>query len=98
MDFGSGSTANVSPVQTPPSSNIQRLQEPEKERVMNPIFIIAIPLGLVILGMILNSWDLGYNQPPSSPEQDPLKKLTAEKESYRKFFELQRSRTIKRQK
>jgi hypothetical protein len=30
MDFGSGSTANVSPVQTPPSSNIQRLQEPEK--------------------------------------------------------------------
>jgi hypothetical protein len=65
---------------------------------MNPIFIIAIPLGLVILGMILNSWDLGYNQPPSSSEQDPLKKLTAEKESYRKFFEQQRSRAIKRQK
>ena len=65
---------------------------------MNPVFIIAIPLGLVILGMILNSWDLGYNQPPSSAEQDPLKKLTAEKESYRKFFELQRSRSIKRQK
>src|SRR5881397_2061740 len=53
---------------------------------MNPVFIIAIPLGLVILGMILNSWDLGYNQPPSSAEQDPLKKLTAEKESYRKFL------------
>src|SRR4029434_134181 len=70
----------------------------KKERVMNPVFIIAIPLGLVILGMILNSWDLGYNQPPSSAEQDPLKKLTAEKESYRKFFELQRSRSIKRQK
>ena len=65
---------------------------------MNPVFIIAIPLGLVILGMILNSWDLGYNQPPSSAEQDPLKKLTAEKESYRKFFELQRSRSLKRQK
>jgi hypothetical protein len=65
---------------------------------MNPIFIIAIPLGLVILGMILNSWDLGYNQPPSSAEQDPLKKLTAEKESYRKFFDLQRSRSLKRQK
>src|SRR6266496_3994620 len=65
---------------------------------MNPVFIIAIPLGLVILGMILNSWDLGYNQPPSSAEQDPLKKLTAEKESYRRFFELQRSRSIKRQK
>jgi len=65
---------------------------------MNPLFIIAVPLGLVILGMVLNSFDLGFNQPMSSPEQDPLKKLTAEKEAYRKFFELQRSRSIKRQK
>ena len=65
---------------------------------MNPLLIIAVPLGLVILGMILNSFDLGYNQPPSSAEQDPVKKLTAEKESYRKFFDLQRSRSIKRQK
>jgi len=65
---------------------------------MNVLFIIAVPLGLVILGMILNSWDLGFNQPPSSAEQDQVKKLTAEKESYRKFFELQRSRSIKRQK
>ena len=65
---------------------------------MNPVFIIAIPLGLVILGMILNSWDLGFNQPPSSTEQDAVKRLTAEKESYRKFFDSQRSRSIKRQK
>ena len=65
---------------------------------MNPVLIIAVPLGLVILGMILNSWDLGFNQPPSSPEQDQVKKLTAEKESYRKFFEQQRSRSVKRQK
>ena len=65
---------------------------------MNPLLIIAIPLGLVILGMILNSLDLGFNQPPSSTEQDPVKKLTAEKESYRKFFDLQRSRSVKRQK
>lgn len=65
---------------------------------MNPLLIVAIPLGLVILGMILNSWELGFNQPPSSPEQDPVKKLTAEKESYRKFFDLQRSRSVKRQK
>jgi len=65
---------------------------------MNPLFIIAVPLGLVILGMVLNSWDLGFNHPASSPEQDPVKKLTAEKESYRKFFDLQRSRSIKRQK
>ena len=65
---------------------------------MNPLIIIAVPMGLVILGMILNSWDLGFNQPPSSAEQDPVKKLTAEKESYRKFFDQQRSRSVKRQK
>ena len=65
---------------------------------MNPLLIIAVPLGLLILGMILNSFDLGFNQPPSSTEQDPVKKVTAEKESYRKFFDQQRSRSIKRQK
>ena len=65
---------------------------------MNPLLIVLIPVGLIILGMILNSVGLSYDQPPSSPEQDPLKKLTAEKESYRKFFDLQRSRSIKRQK
>src|SRR5258707_2060327 len=65
---------------------------------MNPLIIIAVPMGLLILGMILNSWDLGFNQPPSSKEQDPVKRLTAEKESYRKFFDQQRSRSIKRQK
>ena len=65
---------------------------------MNPLLIIAVPLALVILGMILNSTGLTYDQPPSSPEQDPIKKLTAEKEAYRKFFDLQRSRSLKRQK
>ncbi|HXV84547.1 MAG TPA: hypothetical protein VEG60_32255 [Candidatus Binatia bacterium] len=65
---------------------------------MNPVLIIAVPLVLLIVGMILNSLDLGYNQPPSSPEQDPLKRLTAEKEAYRKFFDQQRSRSMKRQK
>ena len=65
---------------------------------MHPIILVAIPLGLVILGMILNSMDLGFSQPPSSTEQDPVKKLTADKESYRKFFDLQRSRSVTRQK
>ena len=65
---------------------------------MNPLLIIAIPLALIILGMILNSTGLSYDQPASSPEQDPIKKLTAEKESYRRFFDLQRSRSLKRQK
>jgi len=65
---------------------------------MNPLLIIAIPLGLVILGMILNSFDLGFNQRPVRRSKIRLKKLTAEKESYRKFFDLQRSRSTKRQK
>jgi hypothetical protein len=38
---------------------------------MNPLYIIAIPLALVIIGMILNSTGLAYDQPPSSQEQDP---------------------------
>ena len=65
---------------------------------MNPLLLIAIPVGLVILGMILNSFDLGFNQPPSSTEQDPVKKLTAERESYRQFFDRQRKRAVTRQK
>ena len=65
---------------------------------MNPLLIIAIPLGLIILGMILNSFDLGFDQPPSSSEQDPVKRLTAEKESYRQFFDRQRKRAVMRQK
>src|SRR5882672_548340 len=65
---------------------------------MNPLIIIAVPMGLLILGMILNSWDLGFNQPPSSTEQDTVKSLTAEKESYRNVFHQQRSRSQKRQK
>ena len=46
---------------------------------MHPLLLVAIPVGLVILGMILNSIDLGFSQPPSSTESDPVKKLTAEK-------------------
>jgi hypothetical protein len=48
--------------------------------------------------MVLNSIGLAYDEPPSSPEQDPLKRAVMEKESYRKFFALQRSRSLKRQK
>jgi hypothetical protein len=65
---------------------------------MHPLILVAIPLGLVILGMILNSIGLAYNQPPSSQEKDPAKRAAAENETYRKFFNLQRSRSVKRQK
>jgi len=40
---------------------------------MNPLLLIAIPVGLVILGMILNSFGLSFAYPPTSQEQDPAK-------------------------
>jgi hypothetical protein len=65
---------------------------------MNPLLVVAVPLLLIMLGMMLNSIGLSFDQPPSSPEQDPVKKLTAEREIYRQFFDRQRRRAIKRQK
>src|SRR5882672_7624817 len=65
---------------------------------MNPLLMIAIPLGFVILGMILNSIGLSFDQPSSSPEQDPAKRAAAEGETYRRFFDLQRKRAVTRQK
>lgn len=65
---------------------------------MNPIFIVAVPLVLVIVGMVLNSIGLSFDQPPSSAEQDPAKRSAAEKEDYRRFFDLQRRQAVKRQK
>ena len=65
---------------------------------MNPMFIVAIPIVLVIVGMVLNSIGLSFDQPPGSAEQDPAKRAAAEGEAYRRFFDLQRSRAGKRQK
>jgi len=65
---------------------------------MHPMLIVAIPIVLVIVGMVLNSIGLSFDQPPSSAEQDPAKRSAAEREDYRRFFDLQRSRSTKRQK
>lgn len=65
---------------------------------MHPILIVAVPLGLIFLGMAMNNWGLAIDQPPSSPEQDPVKRLAAERENFRKFFDRQRSQAFKRQK
>ena len=65
---------------------------------MNPMFIVAIPLVLVIVGMVLNSIGLSFDQPPSSAEQDPAKRAAAEGEAYRRFFDLQRRQAVTRQK
>ena len=65
---------------------------------MNPMFIVAIPLVLVIVGMVLNGIGLSFDQPPGSAEQDPAKRAVAEGETYRRFFDLQRKRAVTRQK
>jgi hypothetical protein len=64
---------------------------------MNPMFIVAIPIVLVIIGMVLNSTGLSFDQPPTSSEQDPAKRSAAELDSYRRFFDLQRKQAVKRQ-
>jgi len=61
------------------------------------MFIVAIPLVLVVVGMVLNSIGLAFNQPPSSSEQDPAKRAAMEKEDFRRFFDLQRRQAVKRQ-
>ena len=69
-----------------------------KEKIMNPMFIVAIPLVLVIIGMVLNSIGLSFDQPSSSGEQDPAKKAALEAETFRRFFDTQRKQALQRQK
>ena len=64
---------------------------------MNPMFIVAIPIILVIIGMVLNSIGLSFDQPPTSSEQDPAKRGAAEADAYRRFFDVQRKQAVKRQ-
>jgi hypothetical protein len=54
----------------------------------------SIPSMLVILGMILNNFQVVFDRPQYSVEEDPAKKLAAE----RRFFDLMRVRFLKRQK
>ena len=65
---------------------------------MNPFWLVAVPLVLLIVGMILNSFGSSSDHPESSVEHDPTKRLVAEKEAYRKLSDLQRERFLKRQK
>jgi hypothetical protein len=65
---------------------------------MNPLFLIAAPLVLIIIGMILNGIGLSFDQPSSSStEEDTGKKLAAERQAYRTFFDQQRKQALKRQ-
>jgi hypothetical protein len=65
---------------------------------MHPIVIALIPIVLVIVAMVLNSIGLSFDQPPSSAEQDPAKRAQIEGDAYRRFFDLQRKRSVTRQK
>jgi len=65
---------------------------------MNTLYVVAIPLVLVIVGMILNSIQISFDQPESSSEEDPGKKLQAERQAYRTLFDRQRTQSMKRQK
>jgi hypothetical protein len=99
MALGAGFPATVFSVPIPSLFQIPKaIKSLRQERAMNPMFIVAIPLVLVIVGMVLNSIGLSFDQPPSSSEQDPAKRAAAEGETYRRFFDLQRSRAVKRQK
>ena len=65
---------------------------------MHPMFIVAIPIVLVLVAMVLNSMGLAFDQPPSSAEQDPAKRVAADADTYRRFFDLQRKQAVARQK
>lgn len=65
---------------------------------MNTFWLFAIPSLLVITGMILNNVGLSFGQPASSSEPDPAKRLEAERQAYRVFFDQQRTRFFKKQK
>lgn len=65
---------------------------------MNTFLLFAIPSSLVIIGMILNNLKLVFDQPKSSSEEDPAKRLAAERQAYETFFNSQRARSLTRQK
>jgi len=64
---------------------------------MHILYVVAVPIVLVIVGMILNGVQISFDQPQSSSEEDPGKKLEAERRAYRSLFDTQRSRSMKRQ-
>ena len=65
---------------------------------MNPMIIVAVPILVVIVGMVLNGIGISFDQPPTSSEQDPARRAAAEGEAYRRFFDLQRKQAMTRQK
>jgi hypothetical protein len=65
---------------------------------LSPLSVIAIPLVLIVIGIVLNSMRIVHDQPPYSLENDPAKKLADERQANYHFFYLQRARILQRQK
>ena len=65
---------------------------------MSPLAVIAIPIALIIIGIVLNSLHIVHDQPQYSLEADPTHKLAAERHANYQFFHLQRTRILQRQK
>lgn len=65
---------------------------------MGPVSIIAVPLALILIGIVLNSIHIVHDQPEYSLETDPANKLAAERQANCRYFFLQRARILKRQK
>lgn len=65
---------------------------------MSPLLVIGIPMTLIVIGIVLNSFHIVHDQPEFSLEEDPVNKLAAERHANYTFFHLQRVRMLKRQK
>jgi hypothetical protein len=65
---------------------------------LTPVSVVAIPLTLILIGIVLNSIQVVHDQPEYSLEADPTNKLAAERQANSHFFYLQRARILKRQK
>ena len=65
---------------------------------MSPLFVVIIPLALTMIGIMLNSFHIVHEQPAYSLDEDPVDELAAERQANFHFFQLQRARTLKRQK
>jgi hypothetical protein len=65
---------------------------------LSPLSVIAIPLVLILIGIIWNSFYIVHDQPEFSLEEDPVNKLAAERRATYQVLQLQRARILKRQK
>ena len=58
---------------------------------MDPLFVIAVPIVFITLGVILNRNSVSFDNLGSSPEQDLAQRLARRRESFRQSFNRQRS-------